>query len=200
MSRYVRCPSCPVDAETTEQSYEVVGKRGGSDLYQCGVCGTRFQALVEEREEGVFETVKPITLSGPPAKAHDSVIRVSEAPATRSERRARAKNVQNPKPLAGPPREGTNSEPEPINLHSDVGWVYPATPDRYHFDWEPPDLGQEPPSKWRRNWNEAVNMFKYFRLVNDPLPPRPAQEKGPSYVYRGLEELLELKSTEPDAI
>lgn len=198
MSRYMRCPTCPVDTETIQDAYEVVGQRGGRDLYLCSVCGTKFQKRSRRNNEALPETVEPIAPVEPPAKAKNSVIRVSEARAERSERRSPGKKVRNQRSLAGAASEATASEPNPINLHNDVGWVYPPTPDKYHFDWEPPDLGQEPPSKWRRKWNETVNMFKYFRLVNDPVPP--LREPGPAQVYRGLDELLELKPTEPDAI
>jgi hypothetical protein len=133
----------------------------------------------------------------PPTKAHESVTRVSEEPVKHAQRRARAKNV-NPEPVTAAATE--RSDPDPIDLHSDVGWVYPSTPGKYHFHWEPPDLGQKPLSKWRQNWNETRNMLKYFRWANDPIIPRPPRETGPSKAQRGLDELRELKPTEPDAI
>ena len=198
MSSDVRCPTCPVDTQTTKDVYEIAGQRGGRDLYLCSVCGTKFQEGSRPKNETLPETVKPVRLVEPSAKSRDSVIRVSEAEAERSVRRRPVKNVGNQRPLGGATSEATASEPNPINLHSDVGWVYPATPEKYHFDWEPPDLGQEPPSKWRRKWNETVNMFKYFRLVDGPVPP--VRDPGPAQVYRGLDELRELKPTEPDAV
>jgi hypothetical protein len=192
----VRCPTCPVDTEST-RAYEVVGQRGGRDLYVCSVCGTKFQE--GSRKSGaLLETFEPITSAELPSKARDSVIRVSEGGTESSVRRRPVKNVANQRSLRGAKSEATASEPNSINLHSDVGWVYPAPPDKYHFDWEPPDLGQEPPSRWRRKWNETVNMFKYFRLVNDSVPP--PLERAPAQVYRGVEELRELKPTEPDAV
>lgn len=145
---------------------------------------------------------EPHAAKQPPARARaradESVIRVSEVRAARSERKPRT-TEPNPETLTAA-GEATSTDPHPINLHGDMGWVYPSPPDKYHFHWEPPDLGQEPPTKWRRKWNEAVNMFKYFRLVNDPEPARPPRESSPSQVYRGLEELRDLKPTEPDAI
>lgn len=176
MSADVRCPSCPSHSTPeTEMSYEIVGKHRGQPTYLCPQCGTEFYLS----GKGKYRTVPPL------------VERVT------IERNSRAKQA---KPKQASEKIPT-TEAEVLDLFKAVGWVYPREPAK--FEWEPPepDPEEERLPQWRQNLRHRRNMWKYFRVVNDPADPRPVRPPNTLKQRRSPDsDLRELKPTEPDAI